>query len=72
MTSTFRGLNSGVYRVMVWNDAGTEPYSPDYGDEFGFTTDTIDLFLFSEYTVKATTSTEWTEMDGDPYVTPVN
>ena len=70
LTSTFDGLSSDTYKVVVWDDTlGND--SPDFNVERGFTTDPIDLFLFTEFTVEADTDPEWRQ-DGQVAVTNPN
>lgn len=71
LVTAFEGLSGDTYKVMVWHDA-VDDDTPDFDGidaEPGFTTDPIELFLFSEYTVEANTSTEW-QQDGSQFVTP--
>ncbi len=69
LTTTFEDLSDDVYKVVVWNDLGSPgDNQPGFGSEVGFTTGPIELFLFSEYTVDATTSSEW-QQDGSVSVT---
>ena len=65
--TTIEGLRGATYKFSVWND-GNGNDNPDPSEQ-GFTTGPIELFLFSEYTVEANTTTEW-QQDGSPFVTP--
>ena len=67
-SAEFQNLPSGLYKVTVWKDTSTNPGSPNYGDEDGFTTDAIDLSAFVDYTVYATTTDAW-QQDGTKSVT---
>ena len=70
LTYTFEDLDYGTYKVSVWDDEDLDTF-PNDTDEEGFTTDPIDLALFSQYTVSADSSSEW-QQDGAYLVTPVN